>query len=78
MTRVNVYSTPECHWCKKAKDFLKAHKIAFENFDVSRDTKAAEKMIKKSGQYGVPVVEVGKEIIVGFNEVELKKALKIK
>jgi len=61
-----------------AKDFLKDHKIKFQDVDVSKDNKAAQNMIKKSGQMGVPVIEIGKEIIVGFDQEAIKKALKLK
>jgi glutaredoxin 3 len=75
---VTIYSTQQCPWCKKTKEFFKEHKIKFTNKDVGADTKAAQEMIKKSGQQGVPVVEIGKEIIIGFDEEKLKKLLKIK
>lgn len=78
MSKVKVYSTPTCFWCAKAKEFLNEHKIKFEGFDVSMDREAARQMIKKSGQMGVPVIDIGGKIIVGFDEVELKKILKIK
>ena len=60
-----------------AKDFLKDNKIAFEDIDVSKDRKKAQEMIEKSGQMGVPVIEIGEKIIVGFNKEEIKKALKL-
>jgi glutaredoxin-like YruB-family protein len=78
MTTVKVFSTPVCPWCKKAKDWLKEHKIKFEDIDVSIDRKAREEMIDKSGQMGVPVIMIGKEVIVGFDEDAMKKALKVK
>jgi len=75
--KVTVYSTPSCPYCHMAKDFLKQNKIAFEDIDVSKDRKKAQEMIEKSGQMGVPVIEVGDRIILGFNKEELKKALKL-
>ena len=72
---VKVYSTPVCHWCAKVKEFLKEHKVKFESIDVSKDHKAAREMIKKSSQMGVPVVEIGKKIIIGFEEEEIREAL---
>jgi len=77
MTKVTVYSTPTCPYCVMAKEFLKQHKIKFEDIDVSRDHKAAEEMVRKSGQYGVPVIEVDGKIIVGFDREAIKKALKL-
>ena len=76
--KVKIYSTPECLWCNKAKDFFKEKKIKFEEIDVSENQKAAEEMVDKSKQQGVPVIEVDGNIIVGFKEEKLKKILKIK
>ena len=76
--KVKVYSTQTCPFCDKAKDFLKEYKIKFEEIDVSRNHEAAMEMIKKSGQMGVPVIEIGKEVIPGFDEDAIKKALKLK
>ncbi|PIN75072.1 NrdH-redoxin [Candidatus Woesearchaeota archaeon CG10_big_fil_rev_8_21_14_0_10_37_12] len=75
--KVTVYSTPTCPFCHKAKDFLKENKIAFKDIDVSKDHDAAQDMIEKSGQMGVPVIEIGDEIIVGFDKAKMKKALKL-
>ncbi len=76
--KVKVYSTPTCPYCHMAKQFLKENKIAFEDIDVSEDEKAAEHMVEASGQMGVPVLEIGKEVIVGFDLPKIKKALKLK
>jgi len=76
--KVLIYSTPTCPYCDMAKTFLKEHKIPFKNVDVGMDEKAAEHMIKISGQMGVPVLEIGKEIIVGFDQAKIKKVLKLK
>jgi len=75
---VKIYSTQSCPWCKKTKEFLKAHKVAFKDIDVGADQKAAQEMIKKSGQTGVPVLDINGKIIVGFDEAKIKKALKLK
>jgi len=75
---VKVYSTTQCPWCYKLKDWLKANKIAFEDIDVGKDMKMAREMIKKSGQMGVPVTEINGEIVVGFDIARLKKLLKVK
>ena len=75
--KVIVYSTPTCPYCVMAKDFLKANGIAYTEIDVSVDEKAADEMIEKSGQMGVPVIEANGQVIVGFNKPALKKALGI-
>jgi len=77
MVTVKVYSTPTCPYCMMAKDFLKEHKIKFQDIDVSRDQKAADEMINKTGQYGVPVIDIDGKIIIGFDKEALKKALKL-
>jgi len=76
--KVKVYSTPACPYCYALKDFLREHKIEFEDVDVSTDPKAAEEMIRKSGQMGVPVTEIDGEIVVGFDKEKLEKLLNIK
>ncbi len=76
--KVKIYSTPTCPYCKRAKEFLKENKIAFEDIDVSKNQAAANEMIEKSGQMGVPVIDIDGQIIVGFDREALKKALKIK
>ena len=75
--KVKVYSTPTCPYCKQVKDFLKQNKVDYTDVDVSKDEKAAQEMIDKSGQMGVPVIEIGNELIVGFDRPKIKKALGI-
>ncbi|MBU2522711.1 MAG: NrdH-redoxin [Nanoarchaeota archaeon] len=76
--KVRVYSTQTCQYCYMVKDFLTDHKIKFEDVDVGKDHGAAQDMVKKSGQMGVPVVEIGNKIIVGFDRDAIKNALKLK
>ncbi len=75
---VKVYTTPTCPWCMRVKQFLKENNIAFEDIDVSRNRAAAEEMIMKSGQMGVPVIDVDGEIIIGFDKERLEKVLGLK
>ena len=77
MTKVKIYSTPTCPFCKRAKAFFKENNIEYEDVNVAENEKARDEMVKKSGQMGVPVIEIGDKIIVGFDEQELKKALKV-
>jgi len=74
---VKVYSTPTCPYCVTLKEFLKEHNVEFEDIDVSSDREAAEEMIKKSGQMGVPVADINGEIVVGFDKERIKSLLKI-
>ena len=77
MAEVTVYSTKTCPWRVKAKEFLKQNKIKFEDKDVSADDKARNEMIKKTGQMGVPVIDINGEIIIGFDVERIKEALKL-
>jgi len=77
MPKVKVYSTPTCVYCYTLKMFLKEHNIEFEEIDVSKDKKAQEEMIKKSGQMGVPVIEIDGEIVVGFDKKRISQLLNI-
>ena len=73
--KVKVYSTSSCPWCYKVKDFLKEKGVKFEDINVGADRKAAEEMVKKSGQMGVPVTEIDGKIIVGYDKEAIEKAL---
>ena len=77
LNKVIVYSTPTCPYCISLKEFLKEKKIKFKNVDVSKDEKAVEEMKQKTGQLGVPVIEINGKIIVGFDKELIKKELKI-
>lgn len=72
---VTVYSTPTCPYCVRAKEYLKANNIDFTDVDVSSDEAAGAKMVEKSGQMGVPVLDIDGEIIVGFDKEKIKKTL---
>lgn len=78
---VTVYTTPTCPWCQKTKEFLKGHKVKYKEINVLEDKKAADYIVSKSGQTGVPQIEIkdGDEhhIIVGFDQEALTKTLKL-
>lgn len=74
---VTIYSTPTCHFCQMTKDFLKEKGIAYTEFDVAHDLEKRQEMIQKSGQMGVPVIFVGDELIVGFDQGKLSSSLGI-
>ena len=77
MPKVTVYSTPTCPWCVKTKEFLKENNIPYQEINVAADHKAAQDMIEKSGQMGVPVTDIDGTIIVGFDKGAIKRALKL-
>ncbi len=75
--KVKIYTTPTCVYCKLAKQFFKENEVDYSETDVTKDRAAAQEMIEKSGQMGVPVIDVDGKIIVGFDKPALKKALSI-
>lgn len=77
MPRVKIYTTPACVYCKMAKEFFEKNNVAYEEKDVASDAVARDEMITKSGQFGVPVIEVDGKIIIGFDQPRLKEALGI-
>jgi glutaredoxin-like YruB-family protein len=64
--KVTVYSTPTCPFCVYAKDYFKQNNVPFEDIDVTKDQAKAKEMVEKSGQMGVPVIEIGSDIVIGF------------
>lgn len=74
--KVTVFSTDSCPWCDKLKEWLKQNKIEFKEIDVAKNEKAAQEIVKKSGQMAVPVTEIDGKIVVGFNIKKLKELLK--
>lgn len=77
MKTVTIYTTPTCSYCKAAKAFFREHNVAYTEYDVAADKEKAQEMITKSGQMGVPVILVGDDLIVGFDEDRLKTLLSI-
>lgn len=78
MKKVTIYSTPTCHFCGLAKDFFKTHNISYDEHDVASDLEQRKIMVDKSGQLGVPVIEIDGEIMVGFDEDRLTELLGVK
>ncbi|MBU2634924.1 glutathione S-transferase N-terminal domain-containing protein [Patescibacteria group bacterium] len=76
--KVKVFSTPSCPYCVTLKEFLKEHNIGFEDIDVSQDKVASDEMIEKSGQMGVPVIEIDNQIVIGFDREKIMKLLNLK
>lgn len=76
--RVTVYSTPTCPWCTRMKDHLKRNNIRFRDVDVSVDQNAANEMVNRSGQRGVPQIDIGGTMIVGFDQKRIDQLLDIK
>ncbi len=75
MKKVEIYTSPTCHYCHMAKDFFTRNSIAYEEFDVMADINKRQEMIEKSGQMGVPVIVIDDQVMVGFDEGHLKSVL---
>lgn len=73
---VTVYTTPTCGFCMNVKNYLKESGVSFTEYNVADNREKAEEMVRKSGQMGVPVLDINGKIIVGFNKQEIDKALK--
>lgn len=78
MPKVTIYTTPTCVYCKMTKAFFKENNVQYEEKDVSADRAAADEMIKKSNQMGVPVIDIDGKILVGFDKEGLSQLLNIK
>jgi len=78
VTKVLIYTTPNCIYCQMAKKFFKDHYVAYEEKDVSVDGKVREEMVEKSGQLGAPVIDIDGRIIIGFDKEMLLKLLNVK
>lgn len=75
--KVTIYSTPSCHFCHAAKAFFDENDVAYEDIDVAGDQEKRQEMIEMTGQMGVPVIKIGEDVIVGFDEGKVKELLKI-
>lgn len=75
--RVTVYSTPTCSWCNTLKTWLNKNNIRYTDIDVSADQRAAEELVRRSGQQGVPQTDINGRIVVGFDQNKLKELLEI-
>ncbi len=75
--RVIIFTTPTCSFCKAAKRYLRARGIRFKDVDVSRDPVAARDMVRRSGQQGVPVIDIGGKIVVGFDRKRIDELLNL-
>ncbi|HVT75274.1 MAG TPA: glutaredoxin domain-containing protein [Candidatus Paceibacterota bacterium] len=77
MKKVEIYSTPVCTYCAAAKDFFKKNNVEYTEYNVAADQAKRAEMLEKSGQMGVPVIDVGGDIVVGYDEKVLRQLLAI-
>jgi len=78
MAKIKVFSTPTCPYCVTLQEYLKEKGFEFEHIDVSQDKAGLDEMVEKSGQMGVPVVEIDNNIVVGFDKEKINELLNIK
>ncbi len=76
--KVIVFSTPTCSYCNAAKSYFRQKGVKFKDVDVSRDAAAARDMVRRSGQQGVPVIDIGGKVIVGFDRPKINRLLSLK
>ena len=73
---VIIYTTPSCSYCRLAKDYFRQNGITFTEYNVAADMRKADEMVRKSGQMGVPVIDINGSVIIGFNKPEIDKAMR--
>ena len=78
MAKVKIYTTPYCHYCKMAKEYFKSKGVEYEEYDVMTDLQKREEMMKKSGQLGVPVLDIDGKIVIGFDRPKINEYLGLK
>ena len=74
---VTIYSTPVCHFCHMAKDFFKENNIKFTEHDVAMDAEKRQEMVEMTNQMGVPVIRIGDDVVIVFDEGKLKELLSL-
>jgi len=77
MQTVTIYSTPVCHFCHAAKEFFAENDVAYTEHDVAADLEKRQEMIEMTGQMGVPVIRIGDDVVIGFDEDKVKELLKM-
>ncbi len=76
--KVIIFTTPTCSWCRAAKQYLRQKGIRFKEIDVSRDQRAAQDMLRRTGQMGVPVLLIDNRPVVGFDRAKIDRLLGLK
>jgi glutaredoxin-like YruB-family protein len=77
MLPIKIYSTPTCTYCQIAKQFFAENDLSYEDINVAEDNSKLQEMVEISGQMGVPVIKIGENIVVGFDESKVKELLSI-
>lgn len=74
-TTVTIYSAPWCAFCRMAKQYLQSKNVEYKEINVDEDQKGAREMVAKTGQSGIPVIEIGEATIIGFDRPRIDSAL---
>jgi len=77
MANVTIYSTPSCTYCHLAKQFFTDNDVEYTEIDVAADAEKRTEMVEKTGQMGVPVIEIDDQMVVGFDEGKIREMLKM-
>lgn len=77
MPNIIIYSTPTCVYCNMAKSFFKANGVDYKDFNVATDLEKRKEMIDKTGQMGVPVIDMNGTVVIGFDEPKIRATLGI-
>jgi len=72
---VVIYSTPTCHFCQAAKKFFGENNVEYTEHNVAEDIEKRQEMLEKSGQMGVPVISIGDDMVIGFDENKIRELL---
>lgn len=72
---VTIYSTASCHFCHAAKDFFDEKGVKYTDFNVGEDIEKRKEMVEMTGQMGVPVIKIGDDVIVGFDQNKVSELL---
>ncbi len=75
MSKIVLFSTSTCSWCRRAKRYFRERRVPFKEINLERDQKAARDVVRKTGQTGVPVIKIGNRWIVGFDKERIEKEL---
>ena len=75
MVKVIIYTTPTCVYCRAAKEYFKTKGVEFEDINVAGNVEKQKEMIAKSGQFGVPVLDIGGKIVIGFDRLKINQIL---
>ena len=76
MSKIKIYTTPTCAFCKMAKKYFESKDLTYEEYDVSKDIPRQKEMIEKTGQFGVPVIDIDRKIVLGFDKPKIDELLK--